>query len=421
MIGTMSKAKRSLGRQGRADELLAQRLLFDAAWAFVWKTLARYRLAEADRRDVAQEVLIAAWRGRTGYRQERGNPEQWLSRVVRNTAVDFLTKRGKDPLAMGIGWRPDTPSSEWPLEERISLRDVAEITFAALPDGERRAVIAIAIEERSFRELAALEDISPSTAHDRYERGIAALRAAVEGAEDRKAFAILPLAFAEHLGPDDLADPPAEWVEQAWRRAVAELGLDRAPGSDPPASGTRRTEPVPADDGTAPPSSSPQRRRRLSRMLGRLAPLGGVLIGGLLASTLPHGCARDHAHDERSMATTAGPAVIAATPTTSEPAPSSAASTMAAAGSPTGEPAPAATAPPAAHAYRDVFDLERALLDRGRSAIGSGEMARALDALAEHAQRFPNGQNAAARARLWTLACAQGDAAVVDARCSQHP
>jgi len=64
-------------------------------------------------------------------------------------------------------------------------------------------------------------------------------------------------------------------------------------------------------------------------------------------------------------------------------------------------------------AQRERISNENALLSWAIAAIHAGHYANALSALAEHRQRFPDGQHAGSRDRLWSVMCVR----VADARC----
>ncbi|MEV6249807.1 sigma-70 family RNA polymerase sigma factor [Streptomyces sp. NPDC051742] len=56
--------------------------------------LARRALGNAqDAEDVTQQVFIAAWRGRAGYRPERGALGGWLAGIARHVILDARTAR----------------------------------------------------------------------------------------------------------------------------------------------------------------------------------------------------------------------------------------------------------------------------------------------------------------------------------------
>ncbi len=57
-------------------------------------TLARRSLGDVqDAEDVTQQVFLAAWRGRAGYRMERGPLAGWIVGITRHVIVDALAAR----------------------------------------------------------------------------------------------------------------------------------------------------------------------------------------------------------------------------------------------------------------------------------------------------------------------------------------
>jgi RNA polymerase sigma-70 factor (ECF subfamily) len=66
-------------------------------WAPFVHTLALRALGSAaDAEDVTQQVFVSAWRGRTGYRAERGPLPAWLTGITRNAVADALGRRSRD-------------------------------------------------------------------------------------------------------------------------------------------------------------------------------------------------------------------------------------------------------------------------------------------------------------------------------------
>jgi RNA polymerase sigma-70 factor, ECF subfamily len=216
----------------RAKEALSQRVIFDAVWALVWKSLAR--LPPADRDDVAQEVAVRVWRYWGRYRSEKGTPEQWIRTIAKRTALTFLRSRGRFVLDEALVTMASDPRDP---EERVmwsQLAEFADHVLEGLPKEERRAVILRELEGHTFREIAEMENISPATAHDRHARGMDKLKKAKdEGRLD----ALVPFA-----GSDDR--PTQEMLDRAWQRFVDAGGLDLPPDSEPPPSGTRRRGPL---------------------------------------------------------------------------------------------------------------------------------------------------------------------------------
>jgi RNA polymerase sigma factor (sigma-70 family) len=157
-------------------EMLAQRMLFDAVLTVVWKALDRHGLSDADRKDLAQDVAIAAFRRRLSYRAERGSPGQWISGIVRREVKRFLRIQQRQPWLVADDEFPDTPDGALTPEDDSSRRDLIGRGLAMLVPEERRAVILVEVDDLTFREVAARERISASTAYERHRRGMAALR-----------------------------------------------------------------------------------------------------------------------------------------------------------------------------------------------------------------------------------------------------
>jgi RNA polymerase sigma factor (sigma-70 family) len=160
----------------RIEALHAQRVLFNAVLAFAWKALGRYGLTDADRKDLAQDVAIAAFRRRMSYRAERGSPRQWLSGIARREVKRFLRVQHRQPWLAADDGLPDTPDGALTPEEELSRRDLIDHRLAMLAPEERRAVILVEIDDLTLREVGGRERISPSTAYERHRRGMAALR-----------------------------------------------------------------------------------------------------------------------------------------------------------------------------------------------------------------------------------------------------
>ncbi|AZM51335.1 RNA polymerase subunit sigma-24 [Streptomyces sp. WAC 01529] len=63
-------------------------------WGPGVQALARRALGDSrEAEDVAQQVFLAAWRGRAGYRPELGSPVAWLTGITRRKIADALAAR----------------------------------------------------------------------------------------------------------------------------------------------------------------------------------------------------------------------------------------------------------------------------------------------------------------------------------------
>jgi RNA polymerase sigma-70 factor (ECF subfamily) len=160
----------------RIEALRAQRVLFDAVSAVVWRALRPHSLSHAERQDLAQDVAIVAYRRRLSYRAERGSPRQWLSGILRRELKRFLRTRRRQPWLAGGDELPEVPDRISTPEEDMSRHELIDHALSMLVPEERRAVTLVEIDDLTFREVADRERISASTAYERHRRGMAALR-----------------------------------------------------------------------------------------------------------------------------------------------------------------------------------------------------------------------------------------------------
>jgi RNA polymerase sigma-70 factor (ECF subfamily) len=149
------------------------------AWAVVWKLLARYRLGSADRADVAQEVILAAYLGRATYDPERGSPQQWLSGIARREVQRFRRRCVRSACILACADLPDEPDGAASPEEDVTHKDLAVHLVALLPPPAYRILLLIEVEGLTFREVAEREGIALSTVCARRRKAMAALEYAV--------------------------------------------------------------------------------------------------------------------------------------------------------------------------------------------------------------------------------------------------
>jgi RNA polymerase sigma-70 factor (ECF subfamily) len=120
--------------------------------------------------DCVQEALIEL----AGQPELPANPVAWLYRVVRNRAISqFRASRRREQ-------REELASRLRPATQRASEPEVDAAELAAaldsLDEPLREAVVARTWGGLGFEQIAELAGCSVSTAHRRYEAGLAALR-----------------------------------------------------------------------------------------------------------------------------------------------------------------------------------------------------------------------------------------------------
>jgi RNA polymerase sigma factor (sigma-70 family) len=128
--------------------------------------------------DCVQEALIELAR----QRRLPASPVAWLYRVVRNRAISqFRSARRRErreQLAQRLRNRNATDASDAWEGEAPAEPDASELAaaIAALPDEIRETIVARTWGGLNFDQIAELAGCSTSTAHRRYEAGLAALR-----------------------------------------------------------------------------------------------------------------------------------------------------------------------------------------------------------------------------------------------------
>jgi RNA polymerase sigma-70 factor, ECF subfamily len=143
------------------DELMARagsgdRAAFDALvvrhGSFALRAAARLSGDRAAAQDIAQDALVRAWTGASGYDPRRASLRTWLYRIVMNLCIDYRRQA-----------RPQQ------LPAHFDLIDPAISGHALLEDLERRASLGHAMRDLPLRQRAALDLV--------YEQGLSAEQA----------------------------------------------------------------------------------------------------------------------------------------------------------------------------------------------------------------------------------------------------
>jgi RNA polymerase sigma-70 factor, ECF subfamily len=122
--------------------------------------LARSFAAGADRDDLYQEMLLQIWRSIDGF-QGRSNPDTWVYRVALNTAISH--RRGSNVRERHVAARAEIDPDRVPgaaAAGRDELRILDE--FMASLDEIDRALLALYLEDLSYREMAEITGLSES-------------------------------------------------------------------------------------------------------------------------------------------------------------------------------------------------------------------------------------------------------------------
>uniref|UniRef100_UPI0026BC1B9F sigma-70 family RNA polymerase sigma factor n=1 Tax=Cellulomonas hominis TaxID=156981 RepID=UPI0026BC1B9F len=153
-------------------------------WAAYVHTLALRTLGSAaDAEDVTQQVFVSAWRGRSGYRADRGALRGWLTGITRNAVTDALARRSRDVRDLHAVARradraevPDVAS----VAERVTVVD--ELEQLGEP---QRTILALAFYgDLTHDEIARRLDLPLGTVKSHIRRSLLRLRDRMEEVRD---------------------------------------------------------------------------------------------------------------------------------------------------------------------------------------------------------------------------------------------
>ncbi len=184
VIDTMPAAGREGGAPARGRSRLDVASLHAAHADFVWATLQRFGVRDADLEDALQEVFIVVHRRLDSY-DGTSKVTTWLFGIAMRVAAAFRRKahvrreRTMDEVPEG----DDADCNTLSPEEAASRRE-AHVTLMAILDTldlERRAVfVMFEIEELSCEEIATIVGIPVGTVYSRLHKARKEFAAALE-------------------------------------------------------------------------------------------------------------------------------------------------------------------------------------------------------------------------------------------------
>jgi RNA polymerase sigma factor (sigma-70 family) len=119
------------------------------------KVAASYSRTPADRHDLMQEISLQMWKAYPRYRPDRSF-STWMYRIALNVAISHL-RRASRPLRQTVPLDeecnlPAAPASESEPDERVGLLQRVIDGLEPL----NRALLLLYLEEREYREIAAI-------------------------------------------------------------------------------------------------------------------------------------------------------------------------------------------------------------------------------------------------------------------------
>ena len=149
------------------------------------RRIVQRRWGDTDCEDIVQEVLISLHRVRHTYDPQRPFMP-WLMAIAQFRVADAARKSARRNVHERPEWSfeyglPDVAADE--PDEPLGDPQLLRRAIADLPEGQRRAVELLKLEERSLKEAAAETGMSVGALKVAVHRGLKALRAAMMGNE----------------------------------------------------------------------------------------------------------------------------------------------------------------------------------------------------------------------------------------------
>ncbi len=155
----------------------------DTHGASVMKVARAYTLTHEDCQDLAQEILLQAWRSLPKF-EHRASAATWFYRVALQTAMNW--KRKDIPRRLKQQPLLDfqvIPADEAGSAEQAQQREIVEQLYSAiqkLPKGDA-ALVLLYLDELSYREMAEVLGISENNVGVKLNRAKKALTALMNG------------------------------------------------------------------------------------------------------------------------------------------------------------------------------------------------------------------------------------------------
>lgn len=169
---------------------LADRAAFDSLYQLTAPRLFGVALRilndRSDAEDVVQEAFVKVWRRATLYvSTTEGAPVQWLTSIVRNTAIDWRRRRKLANADPSIDIADDAPTPESAAETSGEARLLGEC-LDTLDADKARLIRKAYFTGMSYSELSAAEQTPLGTMKSWMRRTLATLRDCMEAAPFNK-------------------------------------------------------------------------------------------------------------------------------------------------------------------------------------------------------------------------------------------
>ncbi|MGW6689106.1 RNA polymerase sigma factor [Streptomyces sp. NPDC054961] len=152
-------------------------------WRPLVHSLARRSLGdEREAEDVTQQVFLAAWRGRNGYRPGPGGFGAWLTGITRHKVADALAARTRRAKAADAAVRLSALATPEPVPgpERAVERVVVLEELARLPSAQQRVLRLAFYADLTQSQIADRTGLPLGTVKSHMRRALHLLRQSLE-------------------------------------------------------------------------------------------------------------------------------------------------------------------------------------------------------------------------------------------------
>ncbi len=154
--------------------------VYEAHFAFVWRTLGYLGLEGAAREDAAQDVFLVAHRRLTEF-EHRASLQTWLYAVTRNVARNHrrgMRRRGpEDPVPFDLASSEPGPEESCQRNEAL---DFVRTFLDSLDEAKREVFLLCELEQLPAADVAELLGTNPNTVSSRLRLARAAFQKAVD-------------------------------------------------------------------------------------------------------------------------------------------------------------------------------------------------------------------------------------------------
>jgi RNA polymerase sigma-70 factor (ECF subfamily) len=151
-------------------------------WSALVHTLARRSLGDAEEAaDVTQQVFLGVWRGRHGFRPERGAIGAWIVGIARRKIADALSARTRrTDLAAAVGRSSALAAPSGGHPEAVLDRVLVQHELARLPAAQQRVLRLAFYADLTQTQIADRTGWPLGTVKSHARRGLRQLRGMLE-------------------------------------------------------------------------------------------------------------------------------------------------------------------------------------------------------------------------------------------------